>query len=320
MAEIIETLTPEDSIEATKKWGSRVDEDGNTVIPTPDGDVVITPDEFASSSLFLSRSDPNDILPPESAPTNTYTETFTNPIANPISLKRVGNECGDMVAPYNLDEYRLGLPGVSPDRPVTMSQFRGKSGRIRLVGDIHLDRVDALNEPAGLYQKPSRWWDKDTTTGIPNTYDSAVSGRGDYPWINAFSNNWEWLYRLSSNNSKVTKINSLSVHADVDSHPPGSTGSDRSIFRFYACKFDGTNISDVTQVLGLSNVAKSIILVGGGVPMSTVIGANNTEKIENLKSFILNGFLSRHTHQKNAYNMVGRIRDLYWKVDCEIEL
>jgi len=320
MAEIIETLTPEDSIEATKKWGSRVDEDGNTVIPTPDGDVVITPDEFASSSLFLSRSDPNDILPPESAPTNTYTETFTNPIANPISLKRVGNECGDMVAPYNLDEYRLGLPGVSPDRPVTMSQFRGKSGRIRLVGDIHLDRVDALNEPAGLYQKPSRWWDKDTTTGIPNTYDSAVSGRGDYPWINAFSNNWEWLYRLSSNNSKVTKINSLSVHADVDSHPPGSTGSDRSIFRFFGCKFDGAKISDATGNLGLSNRVSTIGLVEGGVPNSNVLGANNTEKLANLSSFILNGFLSRHAHEMNASGRVGRIRDLYWKIDCEIEL
>ena len=320
MAEIIETLTLEDSIEATKKWGSRIDEDGNTVIPTPDGDVVITPNEFATRFNFLARVDPNDTIPPEIAPTSTYTETFTNPIANPISLNRVGNECGDSVAPYNLDEYRLGLPGVSPDRPVTMSQFRGKSGKFRLVGDIHLDRVDAILEPAGLYQNPSRWWDKDTTTGIPNTYDSAFSGRGDYPWTHAFNNNWAWVYGFVSKGSKVTKINSLSVHADVDSHPPGSTGSDRSVFRFFACKLDGANISDATQALGLSNLVGSIVLVTGGVPNGYPLGANNTEKLANLESFILNGFLSRHSHQMNASGRVGRIRDLYWKVDCEIEI
>jgi hypothetical protein len=315
--EIIETLTPEDSIEATKKWGSRINEDGNTVIPTPDGDVIITPERARS---FLSRIDPEDILPPEAAPTDTYTETYVNPIANPISLQRVGNECGDKVSPYNMDQYRLGLPGVSPDRPVTMSQFRGKSGKFRLVGDIHLDRVDALFESAGLYQVPSRWWDKDTTTGIPNNYDSAVSGRNDYPWTSAFCNNWEWLYRLTADESKVTQITSLSAHAVVDSHPSGSTGSDRSIFRLYASKFSNGSISDATNDLGLSNRRPTVSLVTDGVPTSYVSGSTNQQKLDNLKNFILNGFLCRYSHQMSSGGRVGKITDLFWRIDCEIEV
>jgi len=281
----------------------------------------------------FGRNSPEDTRPPKVAPTNGYTLDYeppliTKPIGLASDLRREFGKSGRM------SDYYLTTTDVPSSGIIKLSDFDGLSGTVRIVGDIRTDRWGDLMS-SELYANPNRTWNGKDNNGIP-------ADRVSQPipnWANAFNNNWWLVYELWNDASRILNITKFIWEARNYYYTQGSLVSSSQINLFpLGPTDDGTAFEDLSTRAfatvpptnppnGVSSNKYSHFYINpiNGIDMVDTrwVGANNAERVENMKKCIASGILFRHNMPALLYNGIyytSIMTDFKSEVDIKISL
>ena len=280
----------------------------------------------------FGRSSPDDTKPPNIAPTNGYTLNYeppliTKPIGLVSDLKREFGKSG------KLSDYYLTTTDVPSSGTIKLSDFDGISGTVRIVGDIRTDRWDDLSG-GGLYAYGNRTWNGNDSNGIPDNRKTPPAPN----WANAFNNNWWLVYELNNDASRVLDITSFIWEVRNYYYTQGTLANSSQINLVpLGSKDDGTGLEDLSSrafttvpptnppngVSSMKYSHKYNAINGAEVVDTRWNGANNNERIENMKRCIAGGILFRHNMPALAYNganYTSIMADFKSEVDIKISL
>ena len=282
----------------------------------------------------FGRNSPDDTKPPIVAPTSGYTLTYdppviTKPIGLVSDLKREFGKSG------KLSDYYLTTTDIPSGGTIKLSDFDGISGTVRIVGDIRADRWADFTT-GQLYAYGNRTWDGNDSTGIP-------ADRRNQPapnWENSFNNNWWLVYELFNDTSRVLSITRFVWRLRNYYYTQGTLANSTVINKFPIGpkEDDGTKFEDLctmafsaagptsppNDVHARYHTHYDISPINGSVMIdSRWKGANNAERVENMKKCIAGGILFRHnmpTLMWGGVNYTSMMTDFKSEVDIKISL